>query len=603
MRPTIRTSLTVLCAMAVWIAVAASAAPAALAAGTYAGGADVYPQYVPNDHTPVLIHLSVTGLTDAITHAPLADTAVYVKVRFSLGPTPSGASNRGWTWNPVSKNWVQERDNTPAEGSTTPWSKFPQVTTDAAGNASARLWTKFGDTRLSGPYYILVSLSQTGDSDTLNGDLTAPVTVMDMTATGAWIHNGAGTGAAATQVAAAPTPRPSPAATFAMGATQPAGFGDPDGSLVHDDYGYAGLAPGDFRLAVPLSQPFDVLLDGTPWTPGLGLTLTQPDVDVAVGAADQTPPSLVTGLTATPGDGSVVLSWQPATDNIDGAGTLSYAVFRWADPTPIPVGTSVINYTSAPRWIATTTSTAYSDDGLTNGTPVHYLVRAVDTATNVGPRSNTVDAVPAIPTKLTLKTTTPTVPFGSRATLTAELKAEATALAGKDVTLEWSPDGTSGWQTLQTLSPEPAPAPGNTYRVSVTPYLGLRTSYRLSLPAAAPYAAGQSQTVTVTPKVYLAAPSAPRAVASGHAFTAYGDLKPHKRSGAHSVRILCYRRTSGRWVLKKTVTATDKNRFTFTRYQARITLPSVGRWRLRASFAADGANAATLSRYREVAVR
>jgi hypothetical protein len=274
--------------LALAAALVAAAAPAAFAAGSYTGGADDYALFIANDYTTSAIHFTASGLTPS--------TAYYVKARFAVGPGPSGTTNRGWTWNPSSGQWAQERDD---------WTAFPQVTSDATGAITASagwVYAAFGDTTKSGPYYILVSLSTGGAGETLNGTLDAPVTVMDMTTSGAWVHNGIATGiAAAKRAEADESPVADPPVVLALQKTEPNGVDDDGNGVVDDeDYGPVGNT-GDFRFSVPVSQAFSVALgSGTPWAPAQDVTLSTPDVDIALGAADQTPPSAPTGLTATP---------------------------------------------------------------------------------------------------------------------------------------------------------------------------------------------------------------------------------------------------------------------------------------------------------------
>jgi len=160
---------------------------------------------------------------------------------------------------------------------------------------------------------------------------------------------------------------------------------DADKVVDNEDAGPAGTT-GDFRLAVPFPGPCDIRFGGVDWAPGADASSSLTDVDVALGAADQTPPSAPTGLTATPHEGSIDLSWSAAADN---TAVTAYAVYRWTDPTPI--GGS-INYTQAHVKVATvTTGTSYTDPGLLPTVLYHYEVRAADAATNVGPRSNQAD--------------------------------------------------------------------------------------------------------------------------------------------------------------------------------------------------------------------
>ena len=76
---------------------------------------------------------------------------------------------------------------------------------------------------------------------------------------------------------------------LALSKTEANGVDDGSGLVDDEDYGPVGKT-GDFRLAVPLSHAFDVALgDRTPWAPAQNVTLATPDVDIALGAADQTP--------------------------------------------------------------------------------------------------------------------------------------------------------------------------------------------------------------------------------------------------------------------------------------------------------------------------
>jgi len=99
--------------------------------------------------------------------------------------------------------------------------------------------------------------------------------------------------------------------------------------------------------------------------------------------------------------------------------------------------------------------------------------------------------------------------------------------------------------------------------------------------------------VTVTPKVKLGKPAAPSTVRRGIRFTAYGSLVPRAPASSHTVRIRCYRRQSGVWVLVKTVVATNRDHATYSRYSAGFTLPARGNWKLTAYAAATSRYAAT----------
>lgn len=78
------------------------------------------------------------------------------------------------------------------------------------------------------------------------------------------------------------------------------------------------------------------------------------------------------------------------------------------------------------------------------------------------------------------------------------------------------------------------------------------------------------------------------------AFTSTGTLRPDHTIGSSAVKILCYRYESGKWRLKKTVTATMA---TAGKYSASVKLPTSGKWRLYASHS-DTDHALSKSVYR-----
>lgn len=88
----------------------------------------------------------------------------------------SGPTNRGYTWNPTTHAWVQDRGNTDY------WALFPTVTTNGSGAVpSDKAWlvAKFGDDTKTGDYHLMVSLSRTGQDSTFNSSKIPTVTVFD----------------------------------------------------------------------------------------------------------------------------------------------------------------------------------------------------------------------------------------------------------------------------------------------------------------------------------------------------------------------------------------------------------------------------------------
>ena len=99
------------------------------------------------------------------------------------------------------------------------------------------------------------------------------------------------------------------------------------------------------------------------------------------GGGQVTVPSAPRNLTATASSHTIRLSWS-APSSTGGAPITSYKVYR---------GTSAGGESSTP--IATTTSTSFTNSGLSNGRRYYYRVAAVNSA-GTSPKSNEVSAVP-----------------------------------------------------------------------------------------------------------------------------------------------------------------------------------------------------------------
>ena len=99
---------------------------------------------------------------------------------------------------------------------------------------------------------------------------------------------------------------------------------------------------------------------------------------VATGNIDLTPPGPPTGVQATAGSGTVEVSWSSV------QGATAYNVYR----SPV-TGGGYVKANSGP-----VTDTSFTDSGLPNGSPLFYVVTAVDSAGNESTVSDEVSAVP-----------------------------------------------------------------------------------------------------------------------------------------------------------------------------------------------------------------
>jgi len=143
-------------------------------------------------------------------------------------------------------------------------------------------------------------------------------------------------------------------------------------------YTLSGVANGTYTLTPSLS--------GYNFSPGsLSVTVSGANVTgqnfTGTAVADTTPPSTVSGLTATAASSSQInLSWAAATDT-GGSGLAGYKIERCS-------GAGCTAFAQ----IATSTTTTYSNTALTAATSYSYRVRAYDVAGNNGGYSATATA-------------------------------------------------------------------------------------------------------------------------------------------------------------------------------------------------------------------
>ena len=171
------------------------------------------------------------------------------------------------------------------------------------------------------------------------------------------------------------------------------------------------------------------------------------------------------------------------------------------------------------------------------------------------------------------------------------MESDMDAIPDAPVDLQASIDGGASYATLEGVMPA---AGTSTYSGNyAAPYEN--TIYRLFYAGDATHDPAWSDPVTVTPRVKLGTPVAPSSLKKGAKFTAYGSLTPQQPKSSKTVKIKCYLKQSGKWVLKKTVSATNANRGSATRYSAKFSLWTRGSWKLVGYSAATDKYATTTS--------
>jgi fibronectin type 3 domain-containing protein len=166
----------------------------------------------------------------------------------------------------------------------------------------------------------------------------------------------------------------------------------------------------------------------------------------ASGAASATPtakvtkPGLPNGLTASPGNGKVTLSWK-APGSGGGTGISGYEIYRGTSPggeSGTPVNASLV------------AGTSFSVTGLTNGTRYYFTVAAVNQAKLQGAKSGEASATPSASASASASATgqaTASSSSGATATATGDPGAPTglTATPGNgEVGLSWTAPATAG---------------------------------------------------------------------------------------------------------------------------------------------------------------
>jgi fibronectin type 3 domain-containing protein len=208
-----------------------------------------------------------------------------------------------------------------------------------------------------------------------------------------------------------------------------------------------------------------------------------------VSAQPQAPtaiPAAPTGVSTTPGDGQVTLTWASE------AGAASYNVY-WSTTSGVtPGGANVTKVAAA--------TAPYVQTGLVNGDDYYYVVTAVNALGESGPSAQAVGS-PVVPTAV------PAAPTGVVATA-----------GDTQVTISWDPvaDATSYnvyWSTSSGVSPATGSAlPTNAASFLQAALIDGTTYYYVVTAANALGEGAPSTQVSATPAAATAAPAAPSGV-------------------------------------------------------------------------------------------
>jgi len=217
------------------------------------------------------------------------------------------------------------------------------------------------------------------------------------------------------------------------------------------------------------------------FVPEAGKTFTDSGSTACHGAtSDTTPPTAPANLTATAvSQTQVNLSWNASTDNVGVAG---YKVYRDG------------------AFLASTSTTSYSDTAVQGGTSHSYKVYAYDAAGNISPASNT--ATVTTPTD-TQPPTTPTGLAGtavsaSQVNLTWNAASDNVGVAGYTVYRNGSPIATTSGANATSYS-DSSVASGTTYTYTVDAFDGTGNHSPPSGPVSVTTPSGTVHTVTLTP--------------------------------------------------------------------------------------------------------
>lgn len=248
---------------------------------------------------------------------------------------------------------------------------------------------------------------------------------------------------------------------------------------------------------------------------------------------------------------------------------------------------------SSPQWLMARTNIRIVErDGSLGMHNYYYAKGLLDQA--ISTFDGIVSGVTS--TTITISASTLVPNYAGAVTITGQLRdATGTPVTGRALTLQRSSDGAS-WIDVGVVG-----SVTGTYRFTVRPTT--RTLYRWVFAGDDAALMSASGSVTVKPRASLTTPTAHSVWRVRTRHTVSGFLRPRHTARAVNVRLQFYRRESGRWVLRRTVNATNSNFSTYTRYSATTSMTLRGTWRVRAVYAETATNSAVNSGFKNFTVR